>query len=87
MIRVREYQCHEGHISEEFLKDSDAVPPCPVCGAQRTQEDRVVTAPRFQLEGITGDFPGAHMQWERKRNEKQRIQDRKLRDHGDDSWT
>jgi hypothetical protein len=23
-----------------------------------------------KLEGVTGDFPGAAMQWERKRNEK-----------------
>lgn len=48
--------------------------PCPSCGATASQ---VISAPHFKLEGITGDFPTAYDQWEKKRREKM-AQERKL---------
>jgi hypothetical protein len=42
----------------------------------------MIAAPRCQLEGITGAFPGAAMAWERKREQKM-AQERKHKEkHG-----
>ena len=48
-------------------------PIVSVCGQPAI---RIVSKPMVKLEGVTGDFPGAAMQWERKRNEKM-AQERK----------
>lgn len=85
MLKVREYECLNGHRNEQFVQDAGPqMIDCPVCSKPAV---RVMSAPRAQLEGITGDFPGATMAWERKRAEKQKVQERKLRDHGDEGWT
>ena len=64
MLRVFDFQCAKGHITEKFIGDSVKVIQCPHCGNDAT---RLLTAPRISLEGISGDFPGAAMSWERKR--------------------
>jgi len=85
MIRVREYECPLRHRHEHFTKgDGPATIECPDCHETAV---RVMSAPRAHLEGITGDFPGAAMQWETKRAQKMRQQAQKLRDHGDEGWT
>lgn len=77
MIRVFDFECVEDHVTEHFVaSDIDAV-ACPICGQRATKK---LSAPRAKLEGITGDFPGAHLAWERKRDQK-RAQELKRDDY------
>jgi hypothetical protein len=67
MIRVFDFQCRKCHkISEHFVSDDIREHNCP-CGHVA---DRLVAAPRAQLEGFTGDFPGASMAWVKRREER-----------------
>lgn len=84
-MKVYDYVCPSGHRHEHFIGAGETGPQvCKSCGAPAV---RVLSAPRFALEGVTGSFPGAAMQWEKKRAEKMAVQARKQRDHGDDGWT
>lgn len=67
MLRVFDFQCPNDHITEAFVNSDTREINCSVCGQTAT---RLVSTPRVSLEGTTGDFPGAAMQWERKRAEK-----------------
>lgn len=67
MIRVFEFLCTDGHLSESFVDSDVRVHPCKECGKDA---QRVVSAGNVKLEGITGDFPGAYHRWERVRAEK-----------------
>lgn len=79
MIRVYEYMCEEGHRAEHFLSEVVGQLACPKCGKPAT---RVISAPRVNLEGVTGSFPGAAMAWERKRAQKMAQEQKNKRDHG-----
>lgn len=67
MLRVFDFQCPNDHITEAFVNSDTREINCKVCGQTAS---RLVSTPRVSLEGTTGDFPGAAMQWERKRAEK-----------------
>lgn len=64
MKRIFEFRCVKGHVSEKYVDDSVTVVQCPHCG---NDSSRIISAPRISLEGITGDFPGAAMAWEKRR--------------------
>ena len=69
MVRVFDFECVDLHVSEVFVaSDIDAV-VCPICGKRATKK---LSAPRAKLDGTTGDFPGAHIAWERKREQKRK---------------
>ena len=65
--RIYEFVCAEGHITESYIDSELRTSTCKECGESAI---RIVSRPMVKLEGVTGDFPGAAMQWERKRNEK-----------------
>ena len=67
MKRYFDFQCAKGHITEKFIDDTVKVVQCPHCG---NDAGRLISAPRIGLDPISGDFPGATMAWERKREEK-----------------
>lgn len=67
MKRIYDFQCDNGHIHEAFVDSEVRSNLCPECGQNAT---RLISKPRVMLEGTTGSFPGAAMQWERKRAEK-----------------
>lgn len=84
MLKVFDFVCSAGHRHEMFVPGDAEEVRCPACGAAAS---KAVSLPRFRLEGITGSFPTAWLRWEKKRAEKQAVEERKLRDHGDDGWT
>ena len=57
------------HEFEELVRLSEYDRPvaCPQCSNEAI---RKLSAPMVKLEGITGDFPGAYMSWEKKRKQK-----------------
>jgi hypothetical protein len=67
MKRIFDFQCAKGHITEKYIDDSVTVIQCPHCGNDAT---RLISTPMISLDGCSGDFPGAAMAWERKRQEK-----------------
>jgi hypothetical protein len=62
-LRVFDFLCRNGHRIEHFV-DSDIVEVECWCGALGARQ---IAAPRFELEGVTGAFPGAADKWERTR--------------------
>ena len=71
--RIYEFICGDDHISEAYIDSDFRTTNCKVCGQPAI---RIISKPMVKLEGVTGSFPGAAMQWERKRNEKM-AQERK----------
>ena len=77
MIKVFDFKCGScGHTYELFTDSDTRTDNCPICGGV---SDRLVAAPRFKLEGVTGDFPTAYDRWAKvheKAGEKGRKEDR-----------
>jgi len=60
MYKVRDFRCEScGVVTEKFLTDDVDTISCK-CGDTAV---RVLSSPRFVLEGTSGDFPGSHMKW------------------------
>ena len=67
---LRDFECPScGKHTERFVDTDQLEVECD-CGALAK---RVIGMPRVSLEGITGDFPGAHDRWARIREENARI--------------
>jgi hypothetical protein len=71
MKRIFEFMCEHAHISEALVEDSIRAMQCVHCSQEAT---RIISKPRFKLEGITGDYPTAYDAWERKRAEKLAVE-------------
>ena len=67
MLRVFDFLCPNDHLSESFVNSVTREINCPVCGQTALRQ---LSTPRVSLEGTTGAFPGAAMQWERKHAQK-----------------
>lgn len=67
MLRVFDFLCPNDHLSESFVNSETREINCPVCGQTALRQ---MGTPRVSLEGTTGAFPGAAMQWERKHAQK-----------------
>lgn len=80
MKRMFEFMCEDGHTFEKLIDDNIRSVKCIYCDTHAT---RVVSAPRVNLEGITGAFPGAYSRWERVRAEKQQQERKKAAANGE----
>lgn len=94
-LRVFDFRCPEGHVTEHFVgsdyMEGDAVQcahrDTPVlfgglnlsCGKPAYRQP---SAPRAKLEGITGAFPGAADKWVRNRESKMAQEKKNLKKHG-----
>jgi len=71
--RMFDFRCAvSGEMFERYADASLTHCRCE-CGAEAK---RLISPSNVVLEGVTGDFPGAKIKWERKREEKLR-QERK----------
>jgi putative FmdB family regulatory protein len=67
MKKLFEFKCsHCNHYFEELTEYTKTY-ECPKCGKEA---DKIISSPNFYLEGITGSFPGAAMNWEKKHRDK-----------------
>ncbi len=64
MRRIFEFRCAKDHITEKYVDDEVKVVQCPHCG---NDASRIISATRSNLDPISGDFPGAAMAWEKRR--------------------
>jgi len=58
MRKLFDFKCPDGHITEELV-ELEATVRCD-CGLDA---QRILSPIRCQLEGHSGDFPGAAMKW------------------------
>ncbi len=63
MKRLFEFKCNSCEEVFEEYTEYKKVSTCPSCGGDA---DKLISAPRISLEGVTGDFPGAAAAWDRK---------------------
>lgn len=80
MKTLRDFKCDNGHIHEAYVDSEVRSKPCPECGLEAV---RMIGTPKVMLEGTTGAFPGAAMQWERKRAEKLAVERKQAASHGE----
>ena len=66
---MADFACEQCGIFERYVDAGTHDITCD-CGCSAT---RLMGAPTVKLEGITGDFPGAHDRWARIREENARI--------------
>jgi len=64
MKRIYEFRCVKDHVTEKYIDESETVVQCPHCG---NDASRIISLPTISLDGTSGDFPGAAMKWEKKR--------------------
>lgn len=63
MKKLFEFQCRDcKEIFDEYTEYKQ-ISTCPLCGSDA---DKLISAPRVALEGISGSFPGAALAWEKK---------------------
>ena len=62
--RIFEFQCNNDHVFEQYVDDSLKTTTCPACD---TEAKRIISKPRIDLEGCSGDFPTAADAWVRRR--------------------
>lgn len=79
MKRMYEFRCENGHVIERF---EDEMVRWVNCGLCHKLAERIVSAPRIGLDPISGDFPGATMAWERRREEKMAQERKNMANHG-----
>ena len=78
-LRLFDFQCDRGHRDEHFVEPEVRTVVCRTCGGVAV---RLLSAPRIRLEGLSGDFPTAAAQWE-KRRESHMAKERKNKErHG-----
>lgn len=66
-----DFKCKEGHKFEKLVEPEVFIKECPDCGDLARRQ---FAAPRSNLEGITGAFPGAAEKWARTREERARVE-------------
>ena len=70
MLRVFDYLCPNGHRTEMFTSEVSETTEC-MCGEKALRQ---MSTPRVFLEGVTGDFPGAAMKWDKKHAEQLKVE-------------
>ena len=80
--RMFDFRCADGHVHERLVGAETRRVTCTTCGKLA---QRMIAAPRCQLEGITGAFPGAAMKWEKNRESHMRKEQKHKEKHG--TWT
>jgi hypothetical protein len=78
VIRVFDFRCPLGHVTEHFVDASIREVQCHC----ECMAERMIATPRVQLEGITGAFPGAADKWERTRESHMAKERKNMEDHG-----
>lgn len=73
MKRFYEFKCPEHGVFEEYTEYTKQY-ACPSCGYLA---DKIISTPHVSLEGVSGDFPGAAMKFDRVHRQKL-AQERKL---------
>lgn len=66
MKMLFDFQCKDGHKQEALVDKATFEIVCLVCGEA---SKKVLSIPKFKLEGWSGDFPSKASRWEREHEE------------------
>ena len=77
-LRIFDFLCHNGHRVERFVYADIYEHECE-CGAMGKRQ---LAAPRFELDGTSGDFPTAADAWEKRRESHMRKEQKNQERHG-----
>lgn len=66
MKKLFEFHCSTCDYHFEELTEYTQTFPCPKCNSNA---DKIISAPRVNLEGWSGSFPGAAAAWDKKRKQ------------------
>jgi putative FmdB family regulatory protein len=71
---IYEFKCEDGHISEYYLpvKERDSTQICKSC---QKEAKRVISVPKFQLNGADLGFPTAADKWAREHEKAGKLSD------------
>ncbi len=58
---LNDFRCSECGHQEELFAEIGHYPACSKCGGPTV---KVLSAPNFSLESVSGDFPTATQRWE-----------------------
>ena len=74
--RLFDFVCvgEDSHTFEKFCDVELKTAVCPECGELA---NRIISPVRCELDGCSGDFPGAYWAWERKHGEKLKQEQKK----------
>jgi len=79
VIRVYDFRCLNGHVSEHFEEAGTLAVNCPECDQLALRQ---VAAPRAKLEPFSGAFPGAADKWVRDRKSHMAKEAKNKETHG-----
>ncbi len=71
---LRDFKCQS--CGQEYEKFIDTEQHYIMCGCG-CKAHKIIGMPRVALEGLSGDFPGAHAKWARIREDNAKIKARK----------
>ncbi len=84
MLRVFDFECTEcGDIQEHFIR-GDEVPTCDLCGVLMK---KLPAAPRLDYNGFWLAGMESGDRWTKMRKQKQKLEERSLKDHGTYSYS
>ena len=67
MKKIFEFQCTSCDLVFDELTEYKKESICPECDSVA---DKIISTPRISLEGYSGNFPGAAMQFDKKHRQK-----------------
>jgi hypothetical protein len=77
-LRVFDFRCPCGHVTEHFVDETIREVQCEC----ECMAERLIAAPRFALDGCSGDFPTAADAWERRRASHMAKEAKNVEKHG-----
>lgn len=77
-LRVFDFRCRNGHVVEHFVEADIEEVECH-CGAMGLRQ---IAAPRCELDGCSGHFPGAADKWVARRESHMRRERKNQENHG-----
>ena len=78
MLRVYDFQCSKGHVTEHFIDNDTKVVECH-CGLIA---NRLIPGVRSKLDPFSGDFPSAADAWANRREDHMRKEQKHKENHG-----
>jgi hypothetical protein len=71
MRRMFEFMCEDGHITEKYIGYETVCVPCDCCDKDA---NRIISAPRIELDGTDPIYVSAYDKWAKRHEEKAKLE-------------
>lgn len=82
MRRLFDFKCTDGHVTEQFIDDKTHKSTCDQCDKPAS---RIISPVRSMLDPLSGAFPKATDKWTRNREQRMKIENKAMDNHGSDA--